>query len=106
MMLAGFRSRWTTPALCASTRPGDDGARDAQHLRNRQLALALQNRGEVRAVDVRHRDVLDAVDLAEIVNADDVLVRDLARQQQLALEAPLDFGRRASDRPSPPGESL
>ena len=41
--------------------------------------------------DVRHRDVLDAVDLAEVVDADDVLVRDLAREQQFALEAPLEL---------------
>ena len=54
----------------------------------------LEDGREVRALDVRHRDVLDAVDLAEVVNADDVLVRDLAREQQLALEAPLDFSRR------------
>ena len=46
-------------------------------------------------VDVRHRDVLDAVDLAEIVDADDVLVRDLARQQQLALEPPFDVAGHA-----------
>ena len=74
--------------------PGDDGARDAQHPRHRQLAVALQNRREVGAIDVRHRDVLDAVDLAEVVNADDVLVRHLTREQQLALEAPLDFRSR------------
>ena len=43
--------------------------------------------------DVRHRDVLDAVDLAEVVNADDVLVRDLPRQEQFLLEAPLDVLR-------------
>jgi hypothetical protein len=44
------------------------------------------------AVDVRHRDVLDAVDLTDVVNANDVLVGDLPREQQLALEAPLDVG--------------
>ena len=96
MMLAGFRSRWTTPALCAATSPERYRARDAQH-RRRPAACprASRMRREIGALDVRHRDVLDAVDLAEVVNADDVLVRDLAREQQLALEAALDFrGRR------------
>ena len=45
---------------------------------------------QVRALDVRHRDVLDAVDLADVVNADDVLVGDLAGEQQLALEPSLE----------------
>ena len=53
----------------------------------------LRMRRQVRAVDVRHRDVLDAVDLAKVVNPDDVLVGDLAREQQLALEAALDIPR-------------
>ena len=52
--------------------------------RHRQLAVAPQHRREVCALDVRHRDVLDAVDLAEVVDADDVLVGDLARENQLA----------------------
>ena len=54
----------------------------------------FSTRREVGALDVRHRDVLDAADVAEIVNADDVPVRDLPREQQLALETALDFGRR------------
>ena len=33
-------------------------------------------------------------DFAQVVNADDVLVRDLAGQQQLALEAALQLGGR------------
>ena len=64
-------------------------------LRDRQLAVARAPR-QVRALDVRHRDVLDAVDLAEVVNADDVLVRDLPREQQLLLEAALDLVRRVA----------
>ena len=94
MMLAGFRSRWTTPALCASTSPATTAASDAQDV-GEQAAVPSRLRidDEVGALDVRHRDVLDAVDLAEVVNADDVLVRDLAREQQLALEAALDFRR-------------
>ena len=52
-----------------------------------------QDAGEVVALDERHRDVLDALDLAEVVDAHDVLVRDLPRQQQFLLESPLDVAR-------------
>ena len=72
-------------------------------LRDRQALLA-QDRRQVAALDVRHRDVLDAVDLAEVVNADDVLVRDLTREEQLLLEAPLDVLRGAWHPASPPAE--
>ena len=94
MMLAGLRSRWTTSALCASTRPEttERAIRSARTGGSRPSCRST--RGEVGALDVRHRDVLDAADLTEIVNADDVPVRDLPREQQLALETPLDFGRR------------
>ena len=36
----------------------------------------------------------DAFDVAKIVNANDVRMRDLARQQQFALETAFDVGRR------------
>ncbi|HMF97670.1 MAG TPA: hypothetical protein VKE96_25400 [Vicinamibacterales bacterium] len=45
------------------------------------------------ALDERHRDVLDAVDFVDVVNADHVLVGDLASEQQLVLEALLRLGR-------------
>src|SRR5438105_769260 len=61
---------------------------------NGQLAVVFQTGREVDAVDVRHRDVLDSIDLAEVVNADDVLVRDLPGEHQFALEAALDVGAR------------
>ena len=56
---------------------------------------------QVVALNERHRDVLDAVDLAEIVNADDVLVGDLPRQQQFLLEPLLDVRRRAAAASNP-----
>ena len=94
MMLAGFRSRWTTPASCAAARPDATCRAIDERAIDWQPAFLLQQRREVRALDVRHRDVRDAVDLAEIVDADDVLVRDLAREQQLALEPALECLRR------------
>jgi hypothetical protein len=79
--------------LVRGLQAGDDLFRDGNGPWNGQPSFALQNSREVVALDVRHRDVLDAVDLAEIVDAHDVLVRHLARQQQLALEAPLEIAR-------------
>ncbi len=71
-----------------------DATRNVERSRDRQLRFLLQERRQIRAVDVRHRDVLDAVDFTKVVNPDDVLVRHLAREQQLALEAKLDIPRR------------
>ena len=93
-MLAGLRSRCTTPASCAATRPLDDLLRYRDSARHWQLSLFAQNASQVAALDVRHRDVLDAVDLAEIVDAHDVLVGDLPCEQQLALEPPFEIARR------------
>ena len=93
MMFAGFRSRCTTPAACAARdptpRPGHP-----QSASDRQRSFALDHRREVHALTYRHRDVLDAVDVAEVVDAHDVAVRDLSREQQLALEPALDIARR------------
>ena len=72
---------------------GNDLAGDVHRARNRQLSFTRDQPGQIAAVDVRHRDVLDAVDLAEIVNANDVLVRDVPGEQQLALEAALEIAR-------------
>ena len=71
---------------------GDNRPGDPQRLCRRHPALLPDQRGEIGAVHVRHRDVFDAADLAEIVDADDVTVRDLPGEQQLALEAALDIG--------------
>ena len=92
-MLAGFRSRCTTPASCAAIRPvatclAIDSARATGSRPSR-----LQDRRQVRPVDVRHRDVLDALDLADVVDPDDVLVGDLTGEQQLPLEPALEVLR-------------
>ncbi len=60
---------------------------------DRELAFLLQHGREIRPLEIRHRDVLDAVDFPEVVNADDVLVGDLAREDQFLLEPPLHFAR-------------
>ncbi len=70
-----------------------DVARDLERSRDGKPSVSPHDRREIGALDVRHRDVLDAVDLAEIMNAHDILVRDLSREQQFPFEAPLHFGR-------------
>ena len=47
---------------------------------------------QILAVHEGHRDELETLDLAQIVDAEDVLVRDLRPEEQLLLE-PLDGGR-------------
>ena len=73
---------------------GDHRARDLQGALNRELAFALEQGRKVLALDVRHRDVLDALHLAEVVDAHHVAVRDLPREEELLLEAALERLRR------------
>ena len=94
MMLAGLRSRWTTLAVCAATSPETMpramrrifGMGRRPSLLETVARSAPSTYGIVMYLMPQH--------LADVVNAHDVLVRDLAREQQLALEAPLDFSRR------------
>ena len=65
-------------------------ARDRHDPGHRQLALTAQQVGQRLAGNERHGQVLEAVDIADVVNADDVLVGDLTGQHQLALEAQLE----------------
>ena len=74
-------------------------AEDAQEALGRQLALLLQDRGQVPPVDELHRQELDAVALAEIEDAQDVGVRHAARELDLALEALEDLGVLGDVRP-------
>ena len=62
-------------------------ARDLDRLVGRQAADAAQQRAEVFAIHVLHRQVRLAVHFAEIVNAADVGMRDLARDADFIVEA-------------------
>ena len=77
--------------LVRRLQPGGDLFGNRERLGHGELALPPEEVREVLTLDERHREVLDAVELAEIVDPDDVFVGDLAGQHQLALEAPLDF---------------
>ena len=71
-----------------------DLARQRQRPFDRQRPLALQQRFEIFPLDELHRDELEVARLAEVVDAQDVLVGDAAGQQDLALEPFEDLGAR------------
>ena len=70
----------------------EDLTREPEHLRHGQLAFAPQHARQIRAVNERHRQVLDSADIAKIVNTNDVLMGNLTGEHELALEAPFEFG--------------
>src|SRR5208282_5737099 len=57
-----------------------------------ELSVAAQDGAKVLAIDVLHGDEADAVGLAEIKNADHVLVRDVAGEDELLFETLQDRG--------------
>ena len=66
---------------------GAELARDLERLVRRAGARCAQQRGEVLAVHVLHREEVLALDLADVVHAADVGVRDLPRDADLGVEA-------------------
>ena len=74
--------------------PGGDLPRDGQCPRDRQWPRLPEDVRERLTLDERHRQVLDAADLPQVVDADHVAVGDLPRQEQLPLEPPLDVAGR------------
>ncbi len=76
--------------------PRDNGTQDSQGLTDRHRALSFEHREQVLTLDEGHGDVLDALDFAEIVDPDHVLVGHLSGQQELALEPSVEL---LGDRP-------
>ncbi len=72
-----------------------DSTSDLHHALDGELLPPPNDGRQLLALDERHRDELDAVDLAEVVDADHVPVGHLPRQQQLLLEAALQHRGRA-----------
>ncbi len=66
---------------------GGDLAADVEHPVGAEAALLAQDRGEVRPGDVLHGDVEQAVDLARVVDRDDVGMRERGGDARLAQEA-------------------
>ena len=66
------------PCVVGRGQTGAELPRDLHRLVLRQAADAAQQRRQVLAVDVLHREEVLAVDLADVVDAADVGVGDLA----------------------------
>ncbi len=97
--LAGLRSRCSTPLSCAAASPAQSWRAISSALSCRQPADAPQQRRQVLAVDVLHREEGGALELADVVDAADVRMRDLARQRALRrATAPAARGSRAAPR--------
>ncbi len=73
-------------ALVSGGEPGADLTRDLERALFREPADALQQRREVFAVHVLHRQECRAVDLVDVVHAAHVGVRDLARHADFGME--------------------
>ena len=91
-MFCGLKSRWTTPSLCAASSAPHNMPGDLQRALHRQLALGGEKLMQVLSLDIRHGDELHSGGLAQVVNAQDVLVGNFAGQQQFLLEALLHRG--------------
>ncbi len=87
MTLAGLRSRWSTPRSWAAERPAQSLAGDLQALVVGQSADAAEEGGEIFAVDVFHGDELLALEFADVEDAADVGMGDLAGEADFVVEA-------------------
>ena len=87
MTLAGFRSRCSTPRSCAAASPAQSCRAISSALSFGEIADALQQRRQVLAVDVLHRQEVLPVDLADVVDAADVRMRELPRDADFGEEA-------------------
>ena len=60
---------------------------DFDHSRQRHLPFAAEHRGEIGAVAILHGEKLQAISVAEVVDAEDVFVGDPRGQLNLAAES-------------------
>src|SRR5262252_6841913 len=80
MTFSGFKSRWRIPSLCAAA----DFFRDGQTPSQRQDLLLVLDLLERPPGQILHGDELLAVQFDEVVDPADVLVGDLAGEDDLA----------------------
>src|SRR5262249_56954078 len=94
-------------ALVAGGQTGTQLAGEGNRAIFGKAADTLEQRREILAVDVLHREGAAAVRLAEVVEAADVLVRHLSRDAQLVVEL-REAGARGRDplRPKIEGDPL
>ena len=68
----------------------DDLPRQRHDVAHRDLGAPAHHRQQRLALDERHRQVPEAVDLADVVDADDIAMGDLPRELRLTLETTLE----------------
>ena len=86
MTFAGFRSRWMHAALVRGGQAGADLARHLERALHREPPDPPQQRRQVLAVHVLHRQEGVAVDFVDVVDAADVRMRDLPRHPHFVVE--------------------
>ncbi len=74
------------PAFVCRGQPGAELSCDVERLVLGQPADASQQRGQILAIDVLHRQEGQAVGLADVVHPADVLVSDLAGEPHFVVE--------------------
>ena len=82
----GFEIAMEDAAVVRRGQPGADLTRELDRLVLRKAPDPPEQRREIFAVDILHREEPAAVRLAQVVQAADVLVRHLARDTQLVVE--------------------
>ena len=91
MMLAGLRSRWMMPWRCALSSASAISVADLQRLLERERAF-LEPCGQRLALEMRHDQIMRAIDAADIVDAADVGMIQGRDGASLALEAGTQIG--------------
>ena len=87
MMFAGLMSRCVIPKRCARSRPSATCATRSAMRGDRQPRRLAQDLLQRLALEQLHRDVGDAVLLADVVDGDDVGMVEAAGRARLAQEA-------------------
>ena len=89
--LAGLMSRWSRPASCASSSAAATWPRDRERLARLERPAAADDRGQVGALEVAHREPEVPVLLAGAVDLGDVRVLHALGVLRLAQEALADL---------------
>ncbi len=86
-MLSGLMSRWSTPASCAAATAESTGSSRSARRSTRERAVAIDDLGELLALEQVHRHEGDALDGPDVRDAHHVRVREARGRARLEHEA-------------------